>query len=421
MNYRSVINSILWLLFVSLVCCFSSQGKIITVNKNSSSSTSLQQAVDQAQPYDTIEVHDGEYHEYPLTIDTPLTLQGINNPVLDGDSNKVQLIVVQADSVVIEGFTLKDLKMSFLNDLAAIKVIKSEGGVIRNNRIQDAFFGIYLQACEGYKVHNNHITGHAKTTTTAGNAIHLWKTGNSEICHNYVAGYRDGIYFEFVNNSVIHHNTSVNHLRYGLHFMFSDHDIYRQNTFRNSGAGVAVMFSEHINMVDNRFIENKGGASYGLLLKEINFSSIRHNSFNYNTVGITAEGTNDVIIDSNEFINNGKAIDMKGNCLGNKVRANNFIANTFEIITNTDENRNTYRHNYWSQYNGYDLNGDGIGDVPHRPLSLFGMIINKIPAAAVLLHSFFIKLLDFGERIFPTLIAEDLKDPQPQMSAYAYH
>ncbi len=390
------------------------------VEKSTEDEDAIKKAIERADRADTVMVHSGTYHEHGIRIDKPLTLIGKERPTLDADSQEVQIFIVEADSVTIEGFVLQNMGMSYMDDLAAIKVIKSKGGTIRNNRLIDVFFGIYLQASKEYRVHNNHITGDAKTQSSSGNAIHLWKSGHSEISENFVKGYRDGIYFEFVNESRIHDNISVNNLRYGLHFMFSNNDVYKRNTFRDNGAGVAVMFSEKIEMVDNRFVENKGGSSYGLLLKEINYSTIRSNSFEKNTVGITAEGTNDVRIDSNIFVNNGKGIDMKGNCLGNEVLRNNFIANSFEIVTNSQENRNTYKGNYWSRYTGYDLDGNGVGDEPHRPLSLYSKVIDEIPIAAILMHSFFVRLLDLGERVFPTLIAEDLLDEEPKMKAYAY-
>jgi nitrous oxidase accessory protein len=204
---------------------------------------------------------------------------------------------------------------------------------------------------------------------TAGNAIHAWKSNHLRIYDNLLTGHRDGIYFEFVDDSFIERNDSHGNLRYGLHFMFSNRDAYRGNTFRNNSAGVAVMFSQFIEMSSNAFRENWGGASYGLLLKEISDGQISDNLFNRNTIGVLAEGANRLQIIRNQFTRNGTAIDIKGNCLDNLIAANNFLANTFEVVTNSKHNNNVYRANYWSGYKGYDLDRNGVGDVPYRPVN----------------------------------------------------
>jgi nitrous oxidase accessory protein len=204
-------------------------------------------------------------------------------------------------------------------------------------------------------------------------------------------------------------------MRYGLHFMFSNYDTYENNVFKDNGAGVAVMFSKQIRMYNNKFLDSWGAASYGILLKEISDGEMRGNTFERNTVGVYAEGANRIFIEHNDFINNGKALDIKGNCLDNTITANNFISNTFEVLTNSKSNLNHFEGNYWGQYKGYDLNKDGIGDVPHRPVNLFALITDKIPAAHMLLHSFLVNGLEVAERMFPQMIPEHLIDLSPHM------
>jgi nitrous oxidase accessory protein len=255
----------------------------------------------------------------------------------------------------------------------------------------------------------------------AGNAIHVWRGENIHIEKNTLSKHRDGIYFEFVDNSMIRDNTSVDNLRYGLHFMFSNHDRYENNIFRNNGSGVAVMFSDHIQMKKNQFLDNMGGASYGLLLKEISDGEISHNKFSNNTIALLAEGTNRLEISRNEFLFNGTALDIKGNSLDNVFEKNNFLANSFDVVTNTRYNRNSYHLNFWSRYSGYDLDRDGVGDQPYRPVSLFAKIIDEIPSASILLHSSITNLLEITEGIIPEIIPDKLRDDRPKMTAYEYN
>jgi len=206
----------------------------------------------------------------------------------------------------------------------------------------------------------------------------------------------------FLYNSFdLSYNTSTDNLRYGLHFMFSNNDIYQDNTFDNNGAGVAVMFSKEIKMLNNIFRENWGSASYGLLLKEINDAEIIGNTFEENTIGINIEGSNRILYKNNNFTNNGWALKIRGACYTNTFESNNFLYNSFDLSYNSKINDNIFNKNYWSNYTGYDLDKNNIGDVPYRPVKLFSYIVNRTPETIILLRSLFIDIIDFSEKVLP--------------------
>jgi nitrous oxidase accessory protein len=235
------------------------------------------------------------------------------------------------------------------------------------------------------------------------------------IIANQVSGHRDGIYFEFVTHSVIWRNESHNNIRYGLHFMFSNDDAYIANIFKQNGSGVAVMFSHGVRMFHNFFEDNWGDAAYGLLLKEISDSHIDGNHFTRNTSGIYMEGTSRIKVEKNIFDGNGWAMRIQASCMDNVVEKNNFLSNTFDVGTNGSLVLNSFDHNYWDKYEGYDLNKDKMGDIPYRPVSLYSMIVEKNPTAMMLFRSFMTSLLDKSEKILPTLTPENLKDNYPLM------
>lgn len=402
-----------------LLIAFFTQASVIEVRENGS--LSVEMAISSSQNGDTILIRNGLYKEHSLVVDKSITILGEGKSVIDAENTPVEIFTVTADHVVISGMTFKGVATSYLKEYAAIKINRAAHGTISNNRILDCFFGVYLAYAQNYKVINNTIIGNAKDEASAGNAIHAWKASNLEIAYNEVTTHRDGIYFEFVDDSEIHHNKSYKNLRYGLHFMFSNRDVYHHNEFTDSGAGVAVMFSKNIRMDDNTFKRNWGGSSYGLLLKEISDGSISNNKFIQNTIGILAEGASRLKMNKNQFTKNGTAIDMKGNCLENEVAENNFLANTFDVVTNSKYSTNSYSANYWSNYSGYDLDRDGIGDIPYRPVNLYAKITHEIPSATIMLQSFFVQLLDLGERIFPQMIPEELIDEKPMMRPYKYN
>ncbi|MBT8283076.1 MAG: nitrous oxide reductase family maturation protein NosD, partial [Muriicola sp.] len=243
----------------------------------------------------------------------------------------------------------------------------------------------------------------------------LWYSKNVVVEGNLVQGVRDGIYLEFADHITIRNNHSKDNLRYGLHFMFSNDDSYTDNIFENNGAGVAVMFSKRIRMERNTFRRNWGTASFGLLLKEINDAEIIGNTFEKNTVAINVEGSNRINYLKNNFIENGWAVKIMGACYTNAFRNNNFIYNSFDISYNSKLNDNVFNQNYWSDYTGYDLNRDGIGDVPYRPVKLFSYIVNRSPETIVLLRSLFMDLIDFSEKVSPVFTPDNLADTHPLM------
>ncbi|HLW19621.1 MAG TPA: nitrous oxide reductase family maturation protein NosD [Cyclobacteriaceae bacterium] len=380
--------------------------------KKGSGLSEIKQAVALAADYDTLYVHEGLYLESKIEIHKPLSLIGVNNPIIDSEDGD-EIFVVFADDVQISGFTLKNIGVSYIEDRAAIKLNEIKRAIIEDNRLVNAFFGIYIKNSTDCIIRNNVIKGEATDEVRAGNAIHAWKSNRLEIYDNEVTHHRDGIYLEFVNGSQIKGNLSQNNMRYGLHFMFSNYNSYENNAFEKNGAGVAVMFSKHIEMINNVFTENWGGSAYGVLLKEISDGLLLNNTFVRNTIGVYAEGANRIVMENNDFISNGKAMDIKGNCMDNKIIANNFIGNTFEVLTNSRSNLNHFEGNYWGQYKGYDLDKDGIGDVPHRPVNLFALVTDRIPAANMLLHSFLVNGLEVAERLFPSMIPEHLIDERP--------
>jgi nitrous oxidase accessory protein len=235
------------------------------------------------------------------------------------------------------------------------------------------------------------------------------------IIGNTVTRHRDGIYFEFVTNSLIQQNNSFDNARYGLHFMFSHNDNYKGNVFNNNGSGVSVMFSHGVNMLGNTFERNRGGSSYGILMKEITDSRAEGNHFVNNTCGIYMEGTTRITVVKNAFESNGWAMKIQASCSDNTVTGNNFRGNTFDIATNGSLVLSRFSNNYWDKYEGYDLNRDGIGDIPYRPVSLYSMIAERNPTTMMLFRSFIVSLLDKAEKMIPGMTPVDLKDDTPLM------
>jgi len=212
---------------------------------SSCSVSTLSEAIAQAKDFDTIIVKKGTYKEHDITINKPLTIIGENYPVIDGEL-KGEIITIISDNVTVDGLFVINVGTSYTEDYAAIRVRKSKNFVIQNVVLENLFFGIYIEKSNYGKIYHNKIIGDAVEEYNSGNGIQLWYSNYIEIEHNFVEHVRDGIYLEFSNNCIIKNNVSDQNLRYGLHFMFSNDDLYQDNTFENNGAGVAVMFSKQI-------------------------------------------------------------------------------------------------------------------------------------------------------------------------------
>lgn len=404
--------------FISIIVSFffcTGYAQVLHVGRNEGYKT-IKQALASAKDGDTIIINKGTYREGNILIKKRVVILGKGYPVLDGQA-KHEVISINRDSVVVKGLKIINSGHSALNDPCGIKVYDSDNVMIVNNILDNNFFGIYIQNGKKCIIKNNSVVAYGEDEQLIGNGIHCWKCDNLQIIGNKISGHRDGIYFEFVTESVIWRNIAQNNVRYGLHFMFSHNDAYITNIFKNNGAGVAVMFTKNVKMFNNYFEENWGDSAYGLLLKEISDSYIYNNKFCRNTSGIYMEGTSRVKVEKNIFSANGWGMKIQASCMENEIVNNNYLKNTFDISTNGSLVLNTFNSNYWDKYEGYDLNKDSIGDVPYHPLSLFAVLTESNPSTTLLYRSFMISLLDKSEKVLPSITPDNFVDNSPLMKA----
>ena len=374
----------------------------------------LSAAIRKALPGDTIIVAAGNYKEGTLAVNKSITLIGKNQPELDGEY-KYEIMVITSDHVTIDGFVFANSGSSSYEDIAALRIMQKGYITIRNNSFVRNFFGIYCQNAHSCTISNNQFQSYAKNEISSANGIHCWKSEKMLIANNDISGHRDGIYFEFVTNSTIKGNKSHKNARYGLHFMFSHDNAFIQNEFTDNGAGVAVMYSHGVSMIRNLFAENWGAAAYGILMKDITDSRVESNRFQRNTSAIHMEGSNRIQITGNLFTGNGWAIQIQSSCTDDTIKGNNFINNSFDIATNGTLQLNLFTGNYWDKYEGYDLNRNGTGDIPYRPVSMYSMIVERNPASMILFRSFMATLMDKAEKVIPSFTPEQLKDESPSI------
>lgn len=375
----------------------------------------LAAAVAAAVPGGVLVVAPGRHEVRGLVVRVPLTLIGRGWPVLDGGDGGT-VLTVAADDVSIRGFEFRRTGTAFTEDRAGIRVVRAARCGIIGNRMRDVMVSVYLDSVATCRVEDNDLQGLPASQLAAGNGIHAWNSTGLVVRGNRVTGHRDGIYFEFITDADVGDNVVTASHRYGLHFMFSNDLRYRGNTFARNASGIAVMYSKRVTIERNRFADNMGPAAYGLLLKDIDDSRLVGNTFVRNSVGLMVEGGTRNVVDGNRFEANGWGVRIMANAVDNAFTANTFTGNAFDVGTNSRSATSTFTGNTWDRYAGYDLDHDGVGDVPHLPVKLFAVLVEQSPVATILLRSLFVDFLDVAERAFPVLTPDAWRDPAPRMA-----
>lgn len=364
---------------------------------------------------DVITVAPGTYADTGLKVDRKVSIEGRGWPVFDARGG-CTLLDIRASGVTISGLVLRGVGTNYLKECGGIWIDRVDDVSIIGNRFEKDFFGVYAAQARRARIEGNTFSGLGGRESANGNGVHFWKGDSAVIKGNTIVGHRDGIYLEFTGNTHVEGNTCEGNVRYGLHFMYANGNRYLGNLFSRNGSGVAVMYSNGVDMRGNTFRENWGGASYGLLLKSIKRSRIEGNTFDRNTVAVFQEASSKVEMIGNAFRSNGWALRIVADCDANQYRGNRFEGNTFDVAYNASPaSTNVFAGNAWDHYRGYDLDRNGIGDVPHRPVELFPTLMHQHPQAMVLLRSHFVSLLNALERMFPTLSPATLQDESPLM------
>lgn len=372
-----------------------------------------------ASPGEVIDVPAGEHHG-PFVIDRPVHLRGHGQALLRGDG-RTHVVAIRAPDVVLEGFEIRDSGLDLSSDHAAIH-ITAPRAVIRGNHIADSLHGVYVRKADGVRIEGNTIIGKSRTLEPVnpfasgpvpgggemcevtlvqdrrGNGIHFWNSSGHTVVGNVVRDTRDGIYFSFVDRTDVRNN-DIARVRYGLHYMYSDDNRFEANVFRENAAGAALMYSKGIVLRGNHFVGNRSQRAYGLLLHSVEQTEVRDNEIAGNTLGLFMEnGQGNRILD-NLIVNNHVGLHISNSSDENVFAGNTFAGNVHPVETTGDSKSNRWalegRGNYWQGAARLDLDGNGVGDLPHRELDLFGEWRRPFPVIGLLAGSPGERLLRF--------------------------
>jgi nitrous oxidase accessory protein len=376
----------------------------------------LQSRIDQAQTGDSIMVLTGIY-EGNIILSKRVSLIGSGVPVIRGNG-KGSCITVTADSCVIKGLVVEHCGGNLMNDDSGI-FLDSKHNRVEDNELRDILFGIYLFHADSNVIVGNRI--HGRDTLELGqrgSGIHIWNSNYNVFASNTIARARDGFYIQYAKHTLIEGNEAYE-LRYGLHYMYADSNAFLRNSFHDNVAGAAIMYSKSIRFRHNVFIHNRGYSSFGILFQDCHAMLADSNVIADNVVGMFFEATTGNIFRHNVVAQNDVALQMFQNSTNNTITGNNFVDNLspLSLVGRQTESHWSEGHagNYWSSYDGYDLDGDGIGDVPAKIQNVFQYLEGQNPNLRLYLYSPASQALAAAAEAFPTIEINSEQDPYPLM------
>ncbi|MCU0256182.1 MAG: nitrous oxide reductase family maturation protein NosD [Vicinamibacterales bacterium] len=373
--------------------------------------STLQPRVDAAAPGATIEVGPGTY-EGDLYLDRPVRLVGRGRPRLVG-SGHGSVVRIRAAGVTLEGLDIDGRGGGDLGDDTSGIHVTGAGATIRDCRIENCLFGVYLREAPGATVGGCSIRGiPGKDAGEKGSGIHVWNTERFTLERNEVVDVRDGFYIQSSSHGTIRGNRAHD-LRYGLHYMFSDDNLFEDNVFERGAAGSAIMYSERIVFRRNRFVRNRGFASVGLLLQQCDDVLAEHNLIADNARGVFLEGTNRVTFRGNVVAQSDAAIVLFASAAGTRFEGNTFVGNMSPLNLVGKRVDLDVDGNYWSGNLEPDLDGDGRTDGPYRLDSVFDHFRGNLTAADLFSDGFAAVALSAAERAFPVLSPVEVADRAP--------
>lgn len=400
------------------------EGAVITVGKpgDNLALNSIQEALEKSRPGDTIRVYPGTYRGNIAIKTHNIVIEGLDRPVIQGEKSG-NAVTLAASKVSLKGFVIRGGGRLLLKDEAGIKLIKAKECLVENNRLEDNLHGIYLKQAEKCSIRNNVIRGRAYDhQEDRGNGIHLWDSPFNTIVRNDIADARDGMYISFAHHCIIDHN-NIHRTRYGLHYMYSTDNSFSYNSLIHNVAGAAVMYAKRMTFKGNVFAHNRGFRAYGILWQDVRHSECTENLVVDNTIGLYFDQAGFSQVHGNIVIANDIANVILENSENNRIFKNNYLSNLslLRLRGGTQRGRNNLfykdrRGNYWSDYRGYDLDGDAIGDQPYKLEGVYDALEADYPEFRLFLFSPLAAAVSLAEKAFPIIeVGVTAEDKFPRM------
>ena len=360
-------------------------------------------------------------HTGPLRVDREVVLRGEPGAVVDGQG-RGSVIEITAARVRLEDLEVRGSGNRVITADAAVRVTNASNVVIRRVVSRDVLYGVYAERSESLSVVESGLRGRVRPLDEAGsgNGIHLWYSHDALLRGNTVERFADGVYLSFANRTRVEENRLQDQGRYGLHTMYCQDNRLERNRFTRNVAGCAIMFSNALHVTGNDFVHNRGSRTYGLLLRDCSAGTFTGNTFADNTIAIFMDNSNRNRIRENLFQDNGWGLLIFSSCAGNEAARNVFLNNDYPVALDMRRSDNRFDDgavgNFWSENGPYDLDADGVSDIPYSPVSAFAFLSKQYPDLSVLAKSPAVAAITVAERVFPALRPSEIVDNRPLVS-----
>ncbi|MDQ5877927.1 MAG: nitrous oxidase accessory protein [Pseudomonadota bacterium] len=363
----------------------------------------FQDLVDAAPAGSTLKPPAGTYAG-PVVVDKPLIIDGSNGVVIDGGGRGTVMVVEGGDSQ-LRDIRLTNSGASHDTDDACLNLRKHHNTIERVT-IDNCLFGIDLKQSDDNVLIGNKISSKAHDLGTRGDGLRLWYSNRNRIEDNEIIDSRDMV--AWYSNDNVYRNNLGRRSRYSIHFMFAARNLVEGNRFYDNAVGIYVMYSGGGAIRNNVISHATGATGMAIGFKEASDVTVEGNEIIYCGTGITSdlspfEPDSKLIIRNNRIAFNVIGMRLVSDREGHVVEGNTFEGNMSNVAVDGSSGAmsNRWSGNYWDDYQGFDRDGNGIGDRPHELYAYADQIWMDFPAARFFRNSPVMESLDFLERLAP--------------------
>ncbi len=376
----------------------------------------LQNALDQAENGDSLYLAKGVY-EGSIILTKPVNIIGREGAIIKGQGLG-NVVTVKSPNVSLSGLTITGSGLLLETQDSGVFLSKeATGAIVQNNKILDNLIGVYIWGAHNASVRHNIIRGRQDMRVNErGNGVQIWNAPGAIVDGNDIQYGRDGI---FVNTSKenIFRNNIIHEVRFAVHYMYTNKSQVIHNISRNNEIGYAIMFSTHVDVVDNQSIQDR---DRGILFNYANHIKILGNHVTGGAEKcIFIYNSNNNIIRDNLMSDCDIGVQFTAGSENNEIYNNAFVDNKIQVKyvgTRWLEWSHEGRGNYWSDNSAFDMDANGIADNMYRPNDLTDQILWRYPMAKLLINSPAVQLLKWAQSAFPALHPGGVVDSAPLMT-----
>ena len=366
----------------------------------------LQNAIDKAPAGSILKLPAGVY-KGTIRIDKPLSIIGTQKGVIIAGDNNGSVIKIRSSFVTLKNLTIigSGERHDKLN--AAVSIKKAKQCEVSDCIIKDCLFGIDMQMVDNSIISNNQITSKNFDLGLRGDGLRLWYSNNNLIKKNSLIKSRDMVVWYSNGNTIIDNYGRDD--RYSLHFMYAGKNIIKNNTYEMNSVGIFFMYSQDSIVTGNTIKSSHGATGMGIGLKDVSNFTIKDNTIIYCARGMLIDrsplqpGTHNWII-GNRLLYNSEAMHFHSLSENNIIKKNIIMGNIEDVVNDSRSSRtdkNLILKNYWDNYEGFDKNGDNIGDTPHKVYQYADQLWIYNPDVKFFYGSPVMSLLNFLEKLAP--------------------